>query len=141
MTFWKITNFSYLLMLQSLYKLDDTNRMKEIYKEWESDYENYNPRLTNMMTRAHLRKSMTKEAELLWEKVMERGGDFNSETCELFREHYLGKGDTTSALKWAENMTKLSKKQGKQDQETCKFLKCFEEDKVVEGVAATAATA
>uniref|UniRef100_A0A0D9Y794 Uncharacterized protein n=1 Tax=Oryza glumipatula TaxID=40148 RepID=A0A0D9Y794_9ORYZ len=30
-------------------------------------------------------------------------------------------------------MTKLPKKQGKQDQETCKFLKWFEEDKVVEG--------
>uniref|UniRef100_A0A0E0FKN6 Pentacotripeptide-repeat region of PRORP domain-containing protein n=1 Tax=Oryza nivara TaxID=4536 RepID=A0A0E0FKN6_ORYNI len=138
MTFsYNRTNFSYLLMLQCLYKLGDTDRMKEIYKEWEYRYENYDPRLTNMLTRAHLRNGMTNEAELLWEKVKERGGDFDFETCELFREHYLGKGDTTSALKWAEKMTKLPKKQGKQDQETCKFLKWFEEDKVVEGAKST----
>ncbi|KAB8081101.1 hypothetical protein EE612_001986 [Oryza sativa] len=138
MTFsYNRTNFSYLLMLQCLYKLGDTDRMKEIYKEWKYRYENYDPRLTNMLTRAHLRNGMTNEAELFWEKVKERGGDFDFETCELFREHYLGKGDTTSALKWAEKMTKLPKKQGKQDQETCKFLKWFEEDKVVEGAKST----
>uniref|UniRef100_A0A0D9Y793 Pentacotripeptide-repeat region of PRORP domain-containing protein n=1 Tax=Oryza glumipatula TaxID=40148 RepID=A0A0D9Y793_9ORYZ len=86
------TNFSYLLMLQCLHKLGDTDRMKEIYKEWEYRYENYDPRLTNILTRAHLRNGMTNEAELLWEKVKERGGDFDFETCKLFREHYLGKG-------------------------------------------------
>uniref|UniRef100_A0A0D9V026 Pentacotripeptide-repeat region of PRORP domain-containing protein n=1 Tax=Leersia perrieri TaxID=77586 RepID=A0A0D9V026_9ORYZ len=132
-TFKKVTNISYLGMLQALYKLNDADRMKQIYEDWESNYETYDTRLTNMMTRAHLRNDMTKEAELLWEKVKEKGADFDSKTCELFLEHYMRKGDMTSALNWVENMVKLPKKQGKLDQDKiCKFLKYFEEHKDVE---------
>uniref|UniRef100_A0A0D9Y791 Pentacotripeptide-repeat region of PRORP domain-containing protein n=1 Tax=Oryza glumipatula TaxID=40148 RepID=A0A0D9Y791_9ORYZ len=132
--FQKVTNTSYLGMLQALYKLNDDDRMKQIYEDWESNYENYDARLTNMMTRAHLRNGLTKEAELLWEKVKEKGAEFDSKTCELFLEHYMGKGDMTSALNWVENMTKLPRKKSKLDQEkiSC-FLKYFEEHKDVEG--------
>ncbi|KAL5226295.1 hypothetical protein ABZP36_014560 [Zizania latifolia] len=133
-TFQKITNTSYLGMLQALYKLNDADRMKQIYEDWESNYENYDVKLTNMMIRAHLRNGMTKEAELLWEKAKEKGVDFDSVTCELFLEHYMGKGDMTSALNWVEIMTKFSKKERKLDQERInKFFKCFEEHKDVEG--------
>ncbi|KAL5221458.1 hypothetical protein ABZP36_026171 [Zizania latifolia] len=40
-TFQKITITSYLSMLQALYKLNDADRMKKIYGDWESNYENY----------------------------------------------------------------------------------------------------
>uniref|UniRef100_J3KZ34 Pentacotripeptide-repeat region of PRORP domain-containing protein n=2 Tax=Oryza brachyantha TaxID=4533 RepID=J3KZ34_ORYBR len=133
-TFQKVTNTSYLGMLQALYKLDDVDRMKQIYEDWESNYQNYDIRLTNMMTRAHLRNGMAKEAELLWEKVKEKGADVDSKTCELFLEHYMTKGDMTSALNWVENMTKLPEKKRMLDQEKIsKFFKYFEEHKDVEG--------
>uniref|UniRef100_A0A0D9V029 Pentacotripeptide-repeat region of PRORP domain-containing protein n=1 Tax=Leersia perrieri TaxID=77586 RepID=A0A0D9V029_9ORYZ len=133
-TTFRKTNFSYLLMLQALYRPYDTDRMKQIYEYWKSIYENYDPRLTNMMTQAHLRNGMDKEAELLWATTKGKGANFNSKTCELFLEHYLGKGDVASASNWLENMAKLPKNHWKLDQEKmCCFLKYFEEHKDVEG--------
>uniref|UniRef100_A0A0A9E2U4 Pentacotripeptide-repeat region of PRORP domain-containing protein n=1 Tax=Arundo donax TaxID=35708 RepID=A0A0A9E2U4_ARUDO len=121
-------------MLQALYKLNDLDRLKQIFEEWESNYENYDVRLTNMMIRAHLKNGMTEEAESLWEKAKEKGADFDSKTCELFLDHYMGKGYMNSALNWVENTTKLPKKAGKLDQDRIyKFQKYFEEHKDVDG--------
>ncbi|KAL6626296.1 hypothetical protein ACP70R_030022 [Stipagrostis hirtigluma subsp. patula] len=132
--FYKVTNTSYLGMLQALYKLNDTDRMKQIFEEWESSCENYDVRLTNMMIRAHLKSGVSEEAESFWEKAKEKGADFDSKTCELFLDHYMGKGDMIAALNWVENMTKLPKKAGKLDQDKIhKFHKYFEEHKDAEG--------
>ncbi|XP_066314247.1 pentatricopeptide repeat-containing protein At4g01990, mitochondrial-like [Miscanthus floridulus] len=128
--FSMVTNISYLGMLHALYKLNDIDRMKHIYMEWESNYQTYDVRLTNMMIRGHLKLGMSEEAETLREKVKEKGVDFDSKTCELFLDHYMGKGDMNSALNWVENMTKLPKKAGKLDQDRIyKFQKYFEEHK------------
>ncbi|XP_047055520.1 pentatricopeptide repeat-containing protein At4g01990, mitochondrial-like [Lolium rigidum] len=133
-TFPKVTNTSYFSMLQALLKLNDADRMKQIFEEWESNHECYDAKLTNVMTRAHLKNGMAKEAELLWEKAKEKGGNFDSKTCELFLDHYMGTGDMKSALNWVENVTKLPKKTAKLDQEKIhKFSKYFEEQKDVEG--------
>ncbi|RCV23693.1 hypothetical protein SETIT_5G027300v2 [Setaria italica] len=132
--FSKVTNTSYLGMLQALYKLNDIDRMKQIYVDWESNYENYDVRLTNMMIRGHLKLGMTDEAESLWEKAKEKGAEFDSKTCELFLDHYMGKGDMNLALNWVENMVKLPKKAGKLDQDKIhKFQKYFEEHKDADG--------
>ncbi|KAL6850379.1 hypothetical protein ACP4OV_021006 [Aristida adscensionis] len=132
--FAKVTNTSYLGMLQALYKLNDIDRMKQIFYEWESSCESYDVRLTNMMIRANLKSGLTEEAESSWEKAKEKGADFDSKTCELFLDHYMGKGDMISALNWVENMTKLPKKAGKLDQDKIhKFQKYFEEHKDAEG--------
>ncbi|CAO2162270.1 unnamed protein product [Urochloa humidicola] len=132
--FSKVTNTSYFGMLQALYKLNDIDRMKQIYVDWESNYEYYDVRLTNMMIRGHLKLDMTEEAESLWEKNKEKGAEFDSKTCELFLDHYMGKGDMHLALNWVENMTKLSKKAGKLDQDKIhKFQKYFEEHKDADG--------
>ncbi|TVU21254.1 hypothetical protein EJB05_30879 [Eragrostis curvula] len=132
--FFKVTNTSYLGMLQALYKLNDLDRLKQIFEEWESSYEAYDMRLTNMMIRAHLKSSKAEEAELLSEKAKEKVEELDSKTCELFLDYYVGKGDMTSALKWVENMTKLPKKAGKLDQDRIhKFQKYFEEHKDAEG--------
>ncbi|XP_003567580.1 pentatricopeptide repeat-containing protein At4g01990, mitochondrial [Brachypodium distachyon] len=133
-TFPKVTNTSYFSMLQALYKLNDADRIKQIFEEWESNHECYDVKLTNIMTRAHLKNGLTKEAELLWEKAKAKGADFDSKTCELFLDHYMGTEDMKSALHWVENVTKLPKKAGKLDQEKIqKFSKYFEEQKDVQG--------
>ncbi|KAM0913933.1 hypothetical protein ACQ4PT_011847 [Festuca glaucescens] len=133
-TFPKVTNTSYFSMLQALLKLNDADRMKQIFEEWESNHECYDAKLTNVMTRAHLKNGMAKEAELLWEKAKEKGGNFDSKTCKLFLDHYMGTGDMKSALNWVENVTKLPKKTAKLDQEKIhEFSKYFEEQKDVEG--------
>ncbi|OEL14945.1 Pentatricopeptide repeat-containing protein [Dichanthelium oligosanthes] len=132
--FSKVTNTSYLGMLQALYKLNDIDRMKQIYMEWESNYESYDVRLTNMMISGHLKIDMTEEAESLWEKAKEKGAEFDSKTCDLFLHHYMGKGDMNLALNWVENTTKLPKKAGRLDQDKIhKFQKYFEEHKDADG--------
>lgn len=132
--FSKVTNRSYLGMLHALYKLNDIERMKQIYMEWESNYVTYDVKLTNMMIRGHLKLGMTGEAELLCEKIKEKGAEFDTKTCELFLDHYMGKEDMNSALNWVENMTKLPKKAGKLDQDKIyKLQKYFEEHKDADG--------
>ncbi|KAF8661820.1 hypothetical protein HU200_056777 [Digitaria exilis] len=132
--FSKVTNTSYLGMLQALYKLNDVDRMKQIYVDWESSYEIYDVKVTNMMIRGHLKLDMTEAAESLWEKAKEKGAEFDSKTCELFLDHYMGKGDIKLALSWVENMIKLTKKAGKLDQNKIhKFQKYFEEHKDADG--------
>ncbi|AQK91350.1 Pentatricopeptide repeat-containing protein [Zea mays] len=132
--FSKVTNTSYLGMLHALYKLNDIDRMKQIYMEWESNYETFDVKLTNMMIRSHLKVGMTEEAEMLVEKVKENGAEFDTKTCELFLDHYMGTEDMNSALNWLENMTKLSKKAEKLDQDRIyKFQKYFEEHKDADG--------
>lgn len=132
--FLKVTNTSYCIMLQALYKLNDIHRMQNIYTEWESNYEKYDVKLTNMMIRGHLKFDMTEEAESLWERAKEKGAEFDSKTCEIFLDHYTIKGDMNSALIWVENMTKLPKKAEKLDQDKIdKFQKYFEEHKDSDG--------
>lgn len=133
-TFPKVTNTSYFSMLQALLKLNDADYMKQVFEEWESNHEFYDAKLTNVMTRAHLKNGMAKEAELLWEKAKEKGACFDSKTCELFLDHYMVAGDMKSALNWVENVTKLPKKTAKLDQDKIpKFSKYFEEQKDVQG--------
>ena len=132
--FSKVTNTSYLGMLQALYKLNDIDRMKQIYVDWESNYEFYDVRLTNMMIRGHLKLDLTEEAEALCEKAKEKGAEFDSKTCELFLDHYMGKGDMKLALNWVENMTKLPNNAGKLDQDKIhRFQKYFEDYKDADG--------
>jgi pentatricopeptide repeat protein len=132
--FSKVTNTSYLGMLQALYKLNDLERLKQIFEEWESSYETHDMWLTNMMVRAHLKSNKAEEAESLLEKTKEKGAQFDSKTCDLFLDHYVGRGDMTLALNWVEIMTKLPKKAGKLDQDRIhKFQKYFEENKDAEG--------
>jgi len=132
--FSKVTNTSYLGMLHAVYKLNDIDRMKQIYVDWESNYEIYDVRLTNMMIRGHLKLDLTEEAEALWEKAKEKGAELDSKTCELFLDHYMGKGDMNLALNWVENMIKLPNKAGKLDQDKIlKFQKYFEEHKNADG--------
>jgi pentatricopeptide repeat protein len=128
--FSKVTNTSYLIMLQALYKLNDLDRLKQIFQEWESSYETHDMRLTNMMIRVHLKSNKAEEAESLLEKAKEKGAEIDSKTCKLFLDHYVGKGDMTLALNWVENRTKLPKKAWKLDQDRIhKFQKYFEENK------------
>ncbi|KAG2588267.1 pentatricopeptide repeat-containing protein At4g01990, mitochondrial-like [Panicum virgatum] len=132
--FSKVTNTSYLGRLQALYKLNDIDRMKQIYVDWESNYEFYDVRLTNMMIRGHLKLDLTEEAEALCEKAKEKGAEFDSKTCELFLDHYMGKGDMKLALNWVENMTKLPNNAGKLDQDKIhRFQKYFEDYKDADG--------
>ena len=132
--FSKVTKRSYLGMLQALYKLNDIDGMKQIYVDWESNYKFYYVRLTNMMIRGHLKLDLTEEAEALWEKAKEKGTKFDSRTCELFLDHYMGKGGMNLALNWLENMIKLPNKAGKLDQDKIlKFQKYFEEHKNADG--------
>jgi pentatricopeptide repeat protein len=128
--FSKVTNTSYLGMLQALYKLNDLDHLKQIFQEWESSYETYDMRLTNMMIHVHLKSNKAEEAESLSEKAKEKGAEIDSKTCELFLDHYMGKGDMTLALNWVDNMTKLPRKAWKLDQDRIhKFQKNFEENK------------
>ncbi|KAJ0978636.1 hypothetical protein J5N97_014110 [Dioscorea zingiberensis] len=64
-TFPKLTNMSYLIMLQALTKLDDLDSIERCFKEWESVHVAYDVRLMNLMIGAYLKKDMVKEAESL----------------------------------------------------------------------------
>ncbi|TVT96808.1 hypothetical protein EJB05_57976, partial [Eragrostis curvula] len=97
--FFKVTNTSYLGMLQALYKLNDLDRLKQIFEEWESSYEAYDMRLTNMMIRAHLKKHKDAEGAERFCKCLRTLGCIDGRAYESLLRTYLAAGKTNRSLR------------------------------------------
>lgn len=116
-TFTKMTNRSYMCMLDALRKLGDVHGLKECFSEWESGYDSYDVRLADIVVDAYLKNGMAGEAEALWkkaEKALEtaRGSDFRM--LEMFIDYYLKKRDMGLVLKYLEMVRSKGWKPGKE---------------------------
>ncbi|KAJ0978623.1 hypothetical protein J5N97_014097 [Dioscorea zingiberensis] len=134
-TFPKLTNMSYLIMLQALTKLDDLDSIERCFKEWESVHVAYDVRLMNLMIGAYLKKDMVKEAESLQAEASNRVEQFDFKTAELFIDFHLKKQEMVSALKWVkEASSQVKQDKWKLNGDHVKlFLKNYKEAKDVKG--------
>ncbi|VFQ79203.1 unnamed protein product [Cuscuta campestris] len=129
------TNYSYLIMVQSLSKLDDMDGLKKVFTEWELRCSSYDMRVANAAIGAYLRHDMVTEAEEVFSTAMERskGPFFNG--LEMFSVSFLKKKNADRALQCIESAISMSKeKDWSPRPETIKtFLKHFEEERDVDG--------
>ncbi|XXG80515.1 hypothetical protein AAC387_Pa09g1361 [Persea americana] len=131
--FPKATNMSYLVMLQSLAKLDDMDGIKSCFEEWESGYSTYDIRLSNIVINAYVRRGMIKEAESLLESIRKRGYEPNFWTMDIFVDFYMRNHRMGMAVKCMEAaVTKMTKNELQPCQvRVGAFLKYFVEEKDV----------
>lgn len=135
-TFVKLTNMSYLTMLQALNKLDDIEGLKQLYGEWELIYVTYDTRLTNAVLSGYLRKDMFEEAESLYTRTKEKEGELDFRTCELFMDYHLKRAEMGLALKWVEVAAQMVKdaEWALNQEKICLFLQRYVEAKDVDGI-------
>lgn len=134
-TFPKITNLSYLTMLQSLARLDDLDGMKKCFEEWESGCSSYDIRLANVLINSYMRRGMTEEAKMLLESAANRAPGPNFNSLESNMDFYLKNNEMELALKCMEiAVSKVKKNEWQPNEEKVKaFLKYFEDQKDVDG--------
>ena len=137
-SFGKTTNMSYYHMFHVLRKLDDLDRLKQCFEEWESSCDSYDVKLVNVLIDAYLRKSMVKEAETIWEKSIRKGFGSDFRTLELFTEYYFLRHNVGSATKFLERFACIAKQEGREPdrKKATKFLKHITEGKDDDGVEA-----
>ncbi|CAA6653976.1 unnamed protein product [Spirodela intermedia] len=136
--FPKITNLSYLVVLQALDQLDDLSSIEQCYEEWEALHIHHDIRLTNVVIGAYLRKNMIDEALTLWETASKKGSESNFRTFDMFIDYYLRNSEVEQALRCVFTAASKGKKEEwKMDEERVDiFLRYFEEQKDVEGAKA-----
>lgn len=71
---------------------------KRIFVEWESNCQNYDIRVSNVLLGAYMRNGLMKEAELLHLHTLERGGCPNYKTWEILMEGWLNSGNMLKAI-------------------------------------------
>ncbi|KAL5700295.1 hypothetical protein ACHQM5_025755 [Ranunculus cassubicifolius] len=129
----KITNMTYLCILQALFKIEDFEGLKKCYKEWESCCSSYDMRLGNTLVKAYLCRDMEKEAKLVCEDAVKRGLEpADQRTQELFMDYYERhcKWDLVLSLM----KTSMSRWNWKPKQERkIAILKHLEQEKNVDG--------
>ncbi|XP_074316018.1 pentatricopeptide repeat-containing protein At4g01990, mitochondrial-like [Silene latifolia] len=92
-------NKSYLIMLQTLSKLDDIEGLKMVLAEWESRYKSYDIRLPNVVIHAYLMHGMLEAAELLFKDTISRNVGQNLWYPHIcFMDYYLERKQFDSAL-------------------------------------------
>lgn len=133
-TFTKMTNRSYLCMLDALRKLSDVDGLKKCFHEWESGYDSYDVRLANVVVDAYLKNGMAEEAETVWkkaEKALETayGSDFRM--LEMFIDYYLKRREMDLASKYLEIIKSKGWKPGKE--RSIAFLEYLEEARDLDG--------
>eukprot|EP01018_Ginkgo_biloba_P007817 Gb_14212 [translate_table: standard] len=87
--FGKMTNRSYICLLSSLVKIGDIEGAEKVFEEWESVRSNYDIRLPNVLLGAYIRNGWLEKAESFLERIVEKGGEPNSNTWEIFAEGYI----------------------------------------------------
>ncbi|KAF9619836.1 hypothetical protein IFM89_009587 [Coptis chinensis] len=129
-------NLSYLVMLQSLSKLDDLDGLTKCFKDWETSCSSYDMRLVNTVVSAYLRRDMVKEARLICEDAIKRGPGLNYRTHELFMDFFIRNLQLDSALSCMEACISIVKKKKKNEwkptpERVMAFLKHCEKQKNV----------
>ncbi|KAJ8645959.1 hypothetical protein MRB53_007707 [Persea americana] len=117
---------SYLVMLQSLAKLDDMDGIKNCFEEWESGCSTCVIRLSNVVINAYVRQGMIKEAKSLLESI-------NFWTMDIFVDFYMKNHQMGMVVKCMEAaVTKMTKNELQPCQvRVGAFLKYFVEEKDV----------
>lgn len=129
------TNCSYLVMLQSLSKLNDIDGLKKCYEEWESSCSTYDMRLANNVIGAYLRRDMLSDAENVFDCALKRSQGPFFLAWEMFMLFYLRKRQINLAQQCMEaiasriNENKWRPKYGTINN----FLEYFVEEKDVGG--------
>lgn len=96
----KTNNKSYLILFQSLDKLNDLDSLLNYFEEWNSSYQSYDIRLVNVIIGAYLKNDMVDKAKNLLESSPDKGKEADFRTYDLFIDYYLRKNEICSALKY-----------------------------------------
>ena len=131
-----VTNFSYLVMLSTLRRLNDMEGLTKCFKEWEASCVSYDARLVSVCVSAHLNQNMLEEAELVFEEASRRSKGPFFRVREEFMKFFLKKHQLDAAVRYLE--AALSEVKGGKwrpsPQVLGAFLKYYEEETDVDGV-------
>ncbi|RDX92404.1 Pentatricopeptide repeat-containing protein, mitochondrial, partial [Mucuna pruriens] len=131
-----VTNFSYLVMLSTLRRLNDMEGLTRCFKEWESCCLSYDVRLVNVCVSAYLSQNMVEEAALVFEEASRRSKGPLFRIRETFMMFFLEKNQLDAAVRHLE--AALSEVKGDQWRPSPKvvgaFLKYYQEETDAGGV-------
>lgn len=131
-----VTNFSHLVMLSTLRKLNDIDGITRCFKEWESNCATYDVRLVCVCVSAYLSHDMVEEATLVFKEASRRSKGPIFRIQEIFMKFFLEKRQLDAAVSILEAALSEVKGDGwrPSPQVVGAFLKYYEEEKDVDGV-------
>ncbi|CAI8603693.1 unnamed protein product [Vicia faba] len=131
-----VTNRSYLIMLSTLRRLDDTEGIIKCFKEWKSGHVNYDSRLAGVAVYAYLRQNMDEEAALIFEEALRRCKGPFFRIREMFMVSLLEKCQLDGAMSHLEAALSdvTNDKYRPSPQVVRAFLKYYEEETDLDGV-------
>lgn len=94
----RITCANYMCILTCLVKLGDIKEAENIFLEWESQHRTYDIRVSNILLGAYMRNGLTKKAESLLTRLLDRGGCPNYKTWEILMEGWVKHNEMDKAL-------------------------------------------
>ncbi|PON61736.1 Tetratricopeptide-like helical domain containing protein [Parasponia andersonii] len=102
-------NLSYLVMLQSLAKLNDIEGLTKCFKEWESSCFDYDMRLADNVIATYLRCDMFEEAKLVFEDANKRISGPFLKAREKFMFFFLKNRQADLALSYLDDAVSEAK--------------------------------
>ncbi|GAU32488.1 hypothetical protein TSUD_316950 [Trifolium subterraneum] len=94
----RISCANYICILTSLVKLGDIAQAKRIFREWESNCQKYDIRVSNVLLGAYVRNGLIEEAESLHLHTLQKGGCPNYKTWEILIEGYVNRQKMDEAV-------------------------------------------
>ncbi|OMP01332.1 hypothetical protein COLO4_11967 [Corchorus olitorius] len=94
----RITCADYICILSCLVKLGDLVEAGRVFREWESNCQNYDIRVSNVLLGAYMRDGWVEKAELLHLHTLEKGGCPNYKTWEILAEGWVRSHDMVKAI-------------------------------------------
>lgn len=94
----KMTNTSYICLLSSLIRMGDIEGAEFFFKEWESLKTFDDSRVYYTLINAYVEKRWLEKAELLLERVVDKGGKPNARTWEALAEGYIENDQIQKAM-------------------------------------------
>lgn len=85
----RISCANYICVLSSLVKIGDLEEAERVFSEWEAQCFNYDVRVSNVLLGAYVRNGQIRKAELLHDRILERGGNPNYKTWEILMEGWV----------------------------------------------------
>ncbi|PPR95433.1 hypothetical protein GOBAR_AA25245 [Gossypium barbadense] len=92
-------NKDFIIMLQSLVKLDEFEEAEKILKEWESSGNYYDFRIPNIIIVGYVKKGLHEKAETMLENLKEKGKTTIPNSWGIVAASYLDKGQAKKAFK------------------------------------------
>jgi len=93
-----MTNTSYICLLSSLIRMGDIEGAEFFFKEWESVKTFDDSRVYYPLINAYIEKRWLEKAELLLERVVDKGGKPNARTWEALAEGYIQNDQIQKAM-------------------------------------------